>query len=244
VDPIHDALERALATETIAHVFQPIWRLSPPLLHGFEALSRFPNGARPDLVWALARKGGKARDLDRISVRCAIEEAFPLTGHLFVNVDGSWFGQDTRAVLNGLLADELLVYEVTEHSADAEGGMLPTGADWFREWGSFLALDDAGSGASSIDRLVSLQPRYVKLDKSLIDEWILNPRAVAIHQWVRMAKAVGANLLAEGVEDPSVVPALFALGVRYVQGFAFGRPLDAATWDREAVLTHLATVAG
>ena len=89
---VEEALAVALAAGEVRHAFQPIWRLDPPMLHGFEALARFPGGVCPDEVWALARERGEVARLDVISVRCALAEAYPLVGRLFVNVDASWFG--------------------------------------------------------------------------------------------------------------------------------------------------------
>lgn len=242
MDTVTEALERALSTRQVAHAFQPIWRIAPPLLHGFEALARFPNGARPDLVWDEARRQGVTMELDQISVHCAVAEASVLSGHLFVNVDGSWFDQDARQALSGLLTDELLVYEVTEQPAD-ETASLPTGRDWFQRWGSFLALDDAGSGASTVGRFLTLQPRYVKLDKSLVDAWILDPAHKEFVAWMEAASSVGASVLAEGIEDPTVVARLHKVGVSYIQGFAFGKPMEASNWTPHTVASLAVAVA-
>jgi EAL domain-containing protein (putative c-di-GMP-specific phosphodiesterase class I) len=58
-----------------------------------------------------------------------------------------------------------------------------------------------------------------------------------------MAESVGAVTVAEGVEDPFAAERLRAVGVRYVQGFAYGRPGVAADWTREAVLGVLPALA-
>jgi len=229
-------------TEQIAHAFQPIWRIEPPLLHGFEALARFANGASPLQVWALARERQCVRHLDEISIRCAIKEAFPLTGKLFVNVDGSWIGSGVTQLAT-LLTDDTLVYEVTEQ---ASGGLTPLAKmrEALDQRGVFLAVDDAGSEASTPDRLLVLRPRYVKLDKSVIDEWVRDPGAERFWLWIEMAHSVGAYPLAEGVENPEVVLRLRDAGVMYVQGFAFGRPLEASAWTPDALRRMSRTLQG
>ena len=45
-----------------------------------------------------------------------------------------------------------------------------------------------------------------------------------------LAEDIGCDVILEGVEDPRVVDAARAIGIRYVQGFLFGRPQRAGTW--------------
>ena len=243
---VEEALAVALAAGEVRHAFQPIWRLDPPMLHGFEALARFPGGVLPDAVWALARERGEAARLDVISVRCALAEAYPLVGRLFVNVDASWFGmaesERVQGEMIGLLTDEALVYEVTEQESAGHMGFLRWRALLERR-GVLLALDDAGSGASDPTRLAILRPRYVKLDRSLVTDWLQGTETDQLPMWVHMAESVGAVTVAEGIEDPFAAERLRAVGARYVQGFAYGRPGVAADWTREAVLGVLPALA-
>ena len=88
-----------------------------------------------------------------------------------------------------------------------------------------LAVDDAGSGYSSLKHILSLQPSYVKLDM----EWVRGihddpVRRALVSGLAYFAQETGAELIAEGIESEDERRALVDLGVRLGQGFLLGRP--------------------
>ncbi len=90
-----------------------------------------------------------------------------------------------------------------------------------REMGLKIALDDFGSGYSSIAYLRRLPFDKVKIDKSFIDD-IQSPNGAAIvHAMIVLAKALGMTVTAEGVETSAQQQLLRAAGCHYLQGFLF-----------------------
>jgi diguanylate cyclase (GGDEF)-like protein/PAS domain S-box-containing protein len=98
-----------------------------------------------------------------------------------------------------------------------------------KERGCKLALDNFGSGPTSLGHMRQLHVDYVKIDGSLIRDIATHPAqhamVKAIHQ---IAKAEGLMTVAQSVERPELIPALREIGVDYLQGHAIAvaAPLD------------------
>ncbi|MBV8341757.1 MAG: EAL domain-containing protein [Gammaproteobacteria bacterium] len=104
-----------------------------------------------------------------------------------------------------------------------------------RELGVGVALDDFGSGYSSLTSLEQLPITRVKLDRLLVAGVDSNPRAAAIvRSIVALCHSLGLQVVAEGVERNAQLRFLAQLGSMSVQGYLVGRPLEAAAVAGEA----------
>ncbi len=223
-EQVSDALDKALEDEAIFSVFQPIWTVDGKLL-GFEALSRFHNGTPPDAVWALAHERGVAARLDQVALRRAMTGASRLPGRLFLNVTTAHLANPEALKVFG--DPSRIVWEVSERT-----GMAVTGLDglrWLKDQAYPIAMDDAGVGHSTIERLEAIRPHIVKLDRRLVEVWAAG-RPGPLRQWVSAAKNIGSVVLAEGVEDKNWVDGLAKEGVVAVQGYGLGLPLPPDQW--------------
>lgn len=91
--------------------------------------------------------------------------------------------------------------------------------------GMHVALDDFGTGYSNLGPLLALDFDQIKLDASFVRA-VHTPRGAAlVGVIVRMARALGSELVAEGVETREQYDALGRLGCHYAQGWLFGRPV-------------------
>ncbi|HEY3463012.1 MAG TPA: EAL domain-containing protein, partial [Gaiellaceae bacterium] len=107
------------------------------------------------------------------------------------------------------------------------------------ELGVSLAIDDFGSGQSSLGYLTQLPISVLKIDKSFVLNMVENPNDAAI---VRAAIDLGHNLslevIAEGVETEDLKRRLEALGCDTLQGYCVGRPQPAADLESIGHLAH------
>jgi len=88
-----------------------------------------------------------------------------------------------------------------------------------------VALDDFGTGHSSLAHLHRLAFDALKIDQAFSRSMLDDPRAMAIVEAiVRMGKALGAEIVVEGIETAPMLDALVGLGCDYVQGYHVGRP--------------------
>jgi EAL domain-containing protein (putative c-di-GMP-specific phosphodiesterase class I) len=173
--------------------------------------------------------------LDRVCRRAAIDNCRLASGEgkLFVNVlagslcDPDWVNGKVGGQLRQLsLEPRDLVLELSERSADSEPDRIADAIADLRSAGFGIALDDVGTGYSSLATLERIRPDYVKVDTSLVrgieDNLIQQD---ALRSLVKIAGRLGSKVIAEGVETGEEAAALASIGVRYGQGFLFSRPV-------------------
>ncbi len=134
----------------------------------------------------------------------------------------------TRALENSGLPAGALVLEITESALmlDFDAGLAHLHA--LKDLGLRLALDDYGTGYSSLNRLCNLPVDIVKIDKSFIDRLTLNGEGAAVvRSVIDVSNALGLTSIAEGVEQTGQHAALDALGCDCIQGFLFAEPMPA-----------------
>ena len=215
---------------TFFTVFQPIFDLRAGTVVGYEALTRFADGTRPERGLAAAQAQGTHIDLDAALIRAALASAsaLPENTWLALNVSGDLLRRPRE--LEPLLADSTrpLVLEVTDADAEDLPG-LPAGVR--------IAVDDAGAGYDTLARLEALKPGFLKLGRaSLAGVESEGARRASIRSLVEFAGEHGCTVIAEGIESAQQRDALVACGVPLGQGFYLGRPVpveralaDAAT---------------
>ena len=116
--------------------------------------------------------------------------------------------------------------EVTETVDENEQGLLSAFVDSMREHKIATAIDDFGSGYSSMNILRTFQMDVLKFDKSFIDMDIITEKdEIILSNIIRMARELNMDVIAEGVERWKQVEFLHAMECHVVQGFLFARPL-------------------
>lgn len=232
-----------MADRTAIEIFlQPIFNRQKECI-GREALSRGLDAAgniRP-FPWlkeqALAH--GSIFWLDRQCREASIRQGGKAIGAdelLFVNFLPSVIYKPEHCLTTTIeamhevgLESTRLVLEVVE-SEEVDEGRLKDIVDFYRDTEPCVrfALDDVGSGYSSLLRLELLRPDIVKLDMGITQQIVHNQGARAIAKAVReIAEAMGAIPLAEGLEDEATFEALIELGYQWLQGFWLARPAAA-----------------
>jgi len=116
--------------------------------------------------------------------------------------------------------------EITETSLLSNTDNLLANMKKLENFGLTFSLDDFGYGSSNLNYIIDLPVKIVKLDKHLTDEYFINEKAEAIVKTViEMAHSMGIKIVAEGIETTDALDAMKALGVDYIQGFLFSKPL-------------------
>ena len=219
-----DEIRAIIDTETFHPVFQAVIDIGTGAIHGYEALTRFANGRRPDLVFQEAHAVGLGIELETACASAAVLAAGPLIDDTWLAVNFSPATVIAGAVATvSALADRPLVVEVTEH---VEVESYAAVRDAVRHCpGVRISVDDAGAGYASLRHILELQPDFVKLDIGLVRNIDSDPARQALAAGLRhYAEATGTVLIAEGVETPAEHGALHRLGIPLGQGYLFGRP--------------------
>jgi EAL domain-containing protein (putative c-di-GMP-specific phosphodiesterase class I) len=166
---------------------------------------------------------------------CRDAATWPAAVKLAVNVSavqfskGSLFGEVTRALLDSGLEPERLEIEITEsvlmRDSEAALSMLRE----LRKRGVQVAMDDFGTGFSSLSNLRSFPFDRIKIDRSFIENIETDAEAQAIVRAVAgLGRSLGMAITVEGVETPDQLAAVRREGCREVQGYLFSRPRPAA----------------
>jgi EAL domain-containing protein (putative c-di-GMP-specific phosphodiesterase class I) len=132
--------------------------------------------------------------------------------------------QVREALAAAKLPASRLVIELTESLPMAgRDGVAKTLAD-LRAMGVSLAIDDFGTGYSSLSSLMKQPLSLVKVDRSFVQD-VPGEGEILIKATVDVARCFGLEVVAEGVETKAQQARLTALGVSYMQGYLFGRPM-------------------
>jgi diguanylate cyclase (GGDEF)-like protein len=230
-----DTVLRVLTARDVDVVFQPVVRLGDRGITGFEALSRPVgwNGGSVEGLFAAAQRMGLVRELDHLCRRTAVGVATGLSPGLplFINVSVAALLDPLHDVDQLLLLltwagrrPEDVVLEVSERESVTNVGRLVQVLAAHREHGVRFALDDVGEGRSTFETLAAARPEFIKIATSFtqrVDQ--VGPRATVLAA-LAFARASGAVVIAEGIEDQRVLDLLIELGVEYGQGYHLGRP--------------------
>jgi EAL domain-containing protein (putative c-di-GMP-specific phosphodiesterase class I)/DNA-binding response OmpR family regulator len=219
-------LRHVLRTRAFFPVFQPIVALDTHQPVGYEALSRFEDGASPQDRFDEAAAMALGPEFELATVKAAIKGSLGLHDGAFLSLNVSpelilRFGRRLGQLL--AKARHSIVIEVTEHAEIADYDAFRRA---FRGLGDVrLAVDDAGAGHSSLRHILELEPSFAKLDISLVqgidgDE----PRQALTAGLAYFAGRINCTLIAEGVERHGEAQALREIGVQLGQGYLFGRP--------------------
>ena len=209
-------------------VYQPIVDLAAARVAGYEALSRFPGTAGPDVWFAAAADAGLAAELEALAVHkaLAVVDDLPADTFLTVNVSPHLLGSRPLREALAVRPDlHRVVIELTEHTPVDDLEILRRQTGELRERGALIALDDAGSGYSGLQQMTVLRPQIVKLDRALVAEADTDPVRLALAEMLgEFAGRIDAWLLAEGIESPAELAVFHRLGVPLAQGWLLGRP--------------------
>jgi diguanylate cyclase (GGDEF)-like protein len=217
--------------------YQPIISTSSLRVHGFEALARLPEGTMAVCeLLDMAAEAGTLRAMDLSLLRSAIAKFgnFEAAGatRLFCNVDNRSYEGSPPTIKgirdifsnSGLSAGNLCL-EISERDPVRSAENLLRAVELLSGMGVRIALDDFGIGMSGLHMLMTIEPDYVKIDRTFIDQIARNPRKQAIvAKLCGLAHALGFLTVAEGVETESDFRMARDLGCDLAQGFGIAHP--------------------
>jgi len=122
-----------------------------------------------------------------------------------------------------------LTVEITESVVMTDPEKATEALTGLRRLGVQVAIDDYGTGQSSLDYLRRLPVQELKLDRTFVSDMATNPTSAAIvDTTIRLAHALGLRMVAEGVEDARTVQLLVATGCDLAQGWHWAKALPLA----------------
>jgi EAL domain-containing protein (putative c-di-GMP-specific phosphodiesterase class I) len=222
-------IQQVLEQRPFFVVHQPIFDLvtGEPVIS--EALTRFTAepSRTPDVWFHEAWRVGLGAELELLTATAALEDLgrLPEGCRLAINCSPSLLEHPLAAAIADWPSLEHVVLEITEHFDSEDFTRTRQFLNPLRRRGLKVAMDDAGNGYSSLQRMIALAPDIIKLDLGLVRGLDIDPvRRSLATAIVHFARDVSAMVVAEGVETVGELEELHRLGIRYGQGFLMARP--------------------
>ncbi len=232
-------LDEVIGKGQVVTLYQPILDLGDMGVLGHEVFTRGPAGGPfedAERLFALAERTGRLLELERL---CRTRALDTVTRHmrpgrkLFLNTsaralsdpDVAGRGFVERVEKEGLPHGDVIL-EITERVALEERQSYREVLRRLKQEGFGIAIDDMGAGYSSLQALVEVEPDYLKFDVSLvrnIDRSLI--KRSLLETLVDLARRIGAQVIAEGIEVESELATLREMGVRLGQGRYLGPPV-------------------
>jgi diguanylate cyclase (GGDEF)-like protein/PAS domain S-box-containing protein len=237
---LENALRQSIEKGEMELYYQPQYKLGTKKLSGCEVLLRwFREGefVSPDVFIPLAEETGFIVPLGKwvLEEGCRQGAEWLKRGvkipSIAINVSAYQFRQEfyltvDRVLRHTGLPPNLLVLEVTESVLMSDVSRTEHLLTQFRKLGIRIALDDFGTGYSSLAYLKKFSLDKLKIDRAFIDGLPDDKEDMAITSSILdVAKHLGLETIAEGVETEAQLNFLEAYGCDHVQGFYFSKPL-------------------
>lgn len=231
---------RVIRDNEFALTYQPVVEIATAKLHHFEVLTRFGDGGSPFETIKFAEEIDLISRFDlAVLVRSinVMNQTLGSNPGLAVNVSGRSVADPafTRVLLDIASKHKHLAgrlnFELTESAELEDLDKADTCVRELRQNGFSVYLDDFGAGAAAFRYLQALHVDGVKIDGDYIKRLSDTVRDHTILVgMVRMCRGIGLETVAERVEDRDTAVGVYEMGVRYGQGWYYGKPLTEPLW--------------
>ena len=239
---IEHGLGQAIARDELSLVYQPIVARNQLEVTGFEALVRWNTQEygpiSPATFIPIAEESNVIHELGDWILDTALAMVTRFPGQ-YVSVNFSprqfrrhnFVGHIMEAVQRAGVTPNRVQIEITETAIFDDAERAAETLYKLRQMGFRIALDDFGTGYSSLYNIRKFALDSLKIDRSFIDGMGRERESAAIvHSIIHLGRALGLEVIAEGVETEAQVQALRLAGASHLQGYFFSRPVapDAA----------------
>jgi diguanylate cyclase (GGDEF)-like protein len=243
---IETELRRSIESGGLTLAYQPLIDLKSGAVAGFEALARWNHPQRGPISPAefipVAEESGLIVPLGQWALETALatlarwdcDNGAPLPFAVSVNLSALQLARDdlvgfvAAALARHQLPGGRLTLELTESAIVQDPRRATTVLGGLKALDVSVAMDDFGTGYTSLAYLQRLPIDVLKIDRSFVSGMLGDGDSVAIVRAIlSLASALGMSTTAEGIDAPGLAQALADMGCTHGQGFHFARPLDA-----------------
>lgn len=232
-------IRKIIEEENIRVVAQPIISLGSGEVEGWEILTRGPENtpyALPMNLFHFAYQAEMLFGLELLVVKKALIEIQKkkTTCPIFINVtvptlrNPLFFTQVSSLMKNySHVRPEQIIFEITERHSIEDFEVFNQAMNSFREAGFKFAVDDTGAGYASLNMIAEIMPHFIKIDRSIIQNIDKHDvKNSVLKSLVLLAKNIGCEVVAEGIETEEEAHVLLENKVDFAQGFFFSRPQE------------------
>lgn len=231
------AIADALSRDEFSMRFQPIADLATGAVSGCEALLRWRRKGGEDWAPAVfipeAERRGLIEPITIWTFEAAAKAAHELKsiGPIGINLSATMLGQGASEIVAGVfktagVSPRHFNIEITETAPFLNEAEAIADVEVIAALGCGISIDDFGAGQAALSYAVKLPATRIKLDASMVHGAATNARArAAIRATAMLAADVGADIVAEGIQDQATADMMASLGVTKGQGRHFGAPM-------------------
>ena len=230
------SFRKFIKKEEFFHLYQPIYNLNDWTIIGNEGLIRSKKYHSPEETFNLAKTIKRLYELDIRSLLKAIltyqNEGFSrIDGKLFLNVFPSTIQRSSFQTFIKFVMDDLqipsqqIVLEINESERIRDLSQFSKITRNLKKNGILIALDDIGRGISDFQKIIELEPDYIKVDRYFSDKLShSNKKQALVQSLIKYCDDIQAKLILEGLETPIDLACAKIIGVPYGQGYILGKP--------------------
>jgi EAL domain-containing protein (putative c-di-GMP-specific phosphodiesterase class I) len=228
-----------IKNQSLTSYFQPIIDVNTNSIYGYETLTRGVKAdgslIYPDELFEKSARNDMNFKLDRMCRESALKTAATkkVNKKVFINFlptsvyDPEFCLKSTVKWAKQLEIDPSnIIFEVVETEKVTDQNHLKSILEYYRNEGFKIALDDVGEGYSSLNMIIELKPDIIKIDRNIIKDIDKDDYKVSVYKaLVSLARDRGIKILAEGIETAYELEIIKEIGVDYLQGYYFAKPL-------------------
>lgn len=253
---IVNCMEDAIREQQFQVYFQPKYALNSEVVAGAEALVRWNHPEKgfmnPGEFIPLFERNGFITELDKyvwdVTCKCIEEwreQGYPVVP-ISVNVSRTdIYDPDFIDIIMGILDKHHLVpqdihLEITETAYTDNPKQIVEVVKKLKTMGFIIEMDDFGSGYSSLNMLSELPIDILKLDMGFVQGDLNNTNSNNILSFIiSLAKWMGYNVVAEGIETPEQIQMLRNMDCNFVQGYYYAKPMPRREFEIHMLKNHV-----
>lgn len=242
-EAVKEMIIDAIENDRIIPYFQPIYSIEDKRITSAEALARIidrdGNIVSPGVFIPVAEECGLINQIGKIIFEktCRFFNEYSLDKHgiKYVEVNLSVLQCDRDnlcreyiSIMNKYGINPANInLEITETGSILTRKILLKNMDELRDKGVSFSLDDFGNGESNLNYIIDMPVDIVKLDMNMTRAYFSSSKAqMVVEATLSMVHAMGLKMVAEGIENEYMLKTFEKLGVDYIQGYYFSKPLS------------------
>jgi EAL domain-containing protein (putative c-di-GMP-specific phosphodiesterase class I) len=246
-DEMIDTINYALDDDRVEVLYQPIYSTHKKRFTSAEALVRIRRAdgsiIPPGMFIPVAEETGLVAKLgERVfekSCKFIHDHDIEALGVEYIEINLSVVQCENNSLAKNYIAimdkynvkPSCINLEITESASIVMRKVLLENMNTLIDYGVTFSLDDFGNGESNLNYIVEFPFHIVKFDKDMITAYFENEKAKYVLQAATdMIQGLELKVVAEGVETASQLRELERLGIDYIQGYYFSKPIDAGQY--------------
>ena len=246
---VHSMIQEGITRHQFVPHYQPIFDPRREEYVGYEALMRWIDTASktifdPNQFIPIAERTGLIVELGKQMITAAVADiarwnaVFKIERDLSINLSATQFHDENlisdidRITRQSEIDPCLITFEITELLLVNGGEKVLGKLQDLKAMGCRLSLDDFGTGYSSLAYLQKYPFDIIKVDRCFVEDVVYSTKSKSLINALRLlATDLGMKITAEGVETQDQSDCLAMMGVDYLQGFYFSKPIPASDID-------------